>query len=105
MSGVNRLRVTPCTGLGRLPPRRGRSQTTVVIAIVPTAAAMIADFLCCLILLTMYSAVDVDLADCSFVCQPDVAVLADDPTVVSISATPAIPCLTSFNSRATSWIV
>src|SRR6266404_512486 len=105
MSGVKRLRVTARIEFGLLPPLRGSDQTTVVIAIAPTAAAMIADFLCCLILLTMYSAVDVDLADCSFVCRPDVAVLADDATVASISAAPAIPCLTSFNSRATSWIV
>ena len=102
MSGVNRLRVTPRIEFGLWPPLRASSQTTVVIAIAPTAAAMIADFLCCLILLTMYSALDVDLPDSSVVCRSGISVPPDDATVVSISAAPPIPCLTSFNSRATS---
>src|SRR5947208_487486 len=124
MSGVNRLRVTPRIEFGLWPPLRASSQTTVVIAIAPTAAAMIADFLCCLILLTMYSALDVDLPDCSVVCRPGVSVPPADrsaqlspapaPATCSprypspcqpMSAVPRLPCRPRSKQRGLSLLV
>src|SRR2546428_11936122 len=105
MSGVNRLRVTPCVVFGLLLRLRGRNHTAVVIAIAIRAAAMITPFLCCLILLTRYSALEVDVADdCAVVCRADESARPDDGPVLSISALLAIPCLAFFNSSATSLI-
>src|SRR5688572_14060456 len=104
MSGVNRLRVTPCFGFSRLSLLRGRNQTMVVIAITPRAAAMMAAFLCCLILLTMYSALDDDGVDGPEVCRPGARALPDDGNVVSVSPVPLIRSPICFSLRATSLI-
>src|SRR5688572_6446170 len=105
MSGVSRFRVMTGKEVGRLPPLRGRNQTTLVIAIAPRAAAMIAPFLCCLILLTMYSALDDEGVDGPEVCRPGVRALPDDGNVVSVSPAPLSRSPICFSSRATSLIV